>query len=118
MRSSFWRSDCTGLAQFVPSVNHAARSARASLRRGEISGFALRGHCSIQGSTDIPTLYNLHQPTHIARALLLAPYLGEPEWIREVTDEPATALPPFCSRQCLVRAAFTQGPRSYGCRRP
>lgn len=30
--------------------------------------------------------YLVHHPGHIARALLLAPYLGEREWIREVTD--------------------------------
>jgi len=33
--------------------------------------------------------YVVHHPGHIARALLLAPYLGEPAWIREATHDSA-----------------------------
>jgi pimeloyl-ACP methyl ester carboxylesterase len=37
--------------------------------------------------------YAVHHPGHIARALLLAPYLGESQWVRELTER-GTDVPP------------------------
>src|ERR671936_276516 len=42
--------------------------------------------------------YVVHYPDHISRALLLAPYLGEPHWIQEVTDGEVRAAGPSSSR--------------------
>jgi pimeloyl-ACP methyl ester carboxylesterase len=42
--------------------------------------------------------YMVHYPGHIARALLLAPYLGEPEWLREGAD-PKPELPQADARR-------------------
>jgi pimeloyl-ACP methyl ester carboxylesterase len=38
--------------------------------------------------------YVMHHPGHIARVLLLAPYLGEPAWIREAIDAQDPTTPP------------------------
>ena len=45
---------------------------------------ALRGHCSIQGSTDIPTLYNM-LPTYLPQPNVFLPHHGLAEFLKTET---------------------------------
>jgi formate dehydrogenase major subunit len=45
---------------------------------------ALRGHCSIQGSTDIPTLYNM-LPTYLPQPNAFLPHHSLPEFLKTET---------------------------------
>ena len=46
---------------------------------------ALRGHCSIQGSTDIPTLYNM-LPTYLPQPHAFKPHRTAEDYLKNETN--------------------------------
>ena len=83
---------------------------------------ALRGHASIQGSTDIPTLYNL-LPGYIAQPHFAKPHHSLKSYLKTETLEMdgGTICPNIWSAYCvpgmaIVRRRKTNGV-THGCRR-